>query len=257
MVGFLAAPGADAVLGLVPNAGEEDGRDVQVTLRHRTVEMVVAVVERVDDVLGRRELAVVLREAPVIGVAFQHDLVRREGLEVIRARNDRYGVVLELGNLAEVVALALLGRLDQRFEDGLRQDRRFGNRVEDNQRVLVVLREVERNVVVAFGSDGLDVEPVAMTRCRQDGIYIECIEDVFDRNRFPVVPLGPRVEMDYDGGIRLDESIGKHRLEITVKLVVRDERLVHQAHVPVNREVRVVIERIERRRRSPVETPDI
>ena len=219
--------------------------------------MVVSVVERVDDVLGRRELAVVFCEAPVVGVAFQHDLVRREGLEVIRARNDRYGVVLELGNLAEVVGLALLGRLDQRFEDSLRQDRRFGNRVEDNQRVLVVLREVERNVVVAFGSDGLDVEPVAMTRRRQDGIYIECIEDVFDRNRFPVVPFGSRVEMDHDGGIRLDESVSEHRLEVAIKLVVRDKRLVHQAHVPVDREVRVVIKRVECRRRSPVESPDI
>ena len=112
MVRFVAAPGADAILSLVPNAGQEHRRNVQVALGHGAVEMVVSVVQGMDDVLGRGLLAVIFVVAPVIVVAFQYDLFGRIGLDVVRTRNDRHGIVLEGGNAAHIVFLAGLRPLD-------------------------------------------------------------------------------------------------------------------------------------------------
>ena len=75
VIGLFSAPGTDAVFSLFPNAGKENTGNVQIAFGHGAVEMVVSIVQRVYNVLGCRELAVVFDFAPIVVVSFQYNLV--------------------------------------------------------------------------------------------------------------------------------------------------------------------------------------
>ena len=63
--------------------------------------------------------------------------------------------------------------------------------------------------------------------------------------------------MNDDSVVSLLETVGKHGFQFAIKLVVGNQGLVHKADVPVDREIGVVVQRVERCRRCPVEPSNI
>ena len=112
MIGLVSAPGADTVLCLIPNTGKEHRRNIQIALGHGTIKVVVAIVQGMNDILGRGLFTAKLVVAPVVIVTDQYNLIGGVGLNVVRTGNHRHGVVFEGGNAAHVVVLAGLRPLD-------------------------------------------------------------------------------------------------------------------------------------------------
>ena len=210
-----------------------------------------------DNVFRCGLLAPVVRIAPVVVVPLEYNLVGRECLQVVRAGNDRHGIVLEFHDLREIVGLAIARGGDDGFENRLRQDGCLRNRIQDYERVPVVACEIEDDIVVSVGLDRGKVLPVSMTRGRKNRIDVEREYDIFNGHRSAVVPLGLFVKMNRDAGIRLGERIRKHGFEFVSNLIICYKSLIHQADISVDGKIRVVIQRVKRRRRSPIETTNI
>ena len=63
--------------------------------------------------------------------------------------------------------------------------------------------------------------------------------------------------MDDDGVVSLLETVGQHGFQFATQLVIGKQCFVGDSAVAINGEVGIVVQRVKRRRRRPVETADI
>ena len=116
---------------------------------------------------------------------------------------------------------------------------------------------MERNIVVAVVGNFAQEVPVAVTRRRQDGIDLECVENIVYGDGGAVTPFGLGIQVNCNLVFAAGVAVGKHGLQFTAQLIVGQQGFVGDSAVAVNGEVRIIIQRIECRRRCPVEASDV
>ena len=223
----------------VADTRNEGHGSIEFTLAESDGVVLVALVNRVDDELRSRELALVESGvAPVIVTTFEDNLVRGVVLDGVRARNDRVLVHHELLHFVET----LFG--NERFKHVSRHDADGLEEVHHRKRVVALVLGNDEGNAFSNGS---------VRRCRfgLEGIHMDCgnlfggvdgtvREDelhIVGVHLLAVAPLGGGVQVNHDAVVvgEFRNQRAKKGFDLTVQGVVGDERFVHQVEAATHR----------------------